>query len=30
MGGTLLAEETPGGGLSMVIALPTIQRPQET
>ena len=30
MGGTLLAEETPGGGLSMVIALPTIQRPEET
>jgi two-component system sensor histidine kinase KdpD len=25
MGGTLLAEETPGGGLSMVIALPAIQ-----
>ncbi|MCU1469588.1 MAG: histidine kinase [Glaciihabitans sp.] len=30
MGGTLSAEETPGGGLSMVIALPAIQIPEET
>jgi two-component system sensor histidine kinase KdpD len=29
MGGTLSAEETPGGGLSMVIALPAIQIPEE-
>jgi two-component system sensor histidine kinase KdpD len=29
MGGTLSAEETPGGGLSMVIALPAIQLPEE-
>lgn len=27
MGGTLEAEETPGGGLSMVISLPAIQNP---
>ncbi|WP_035806267.1 sensor histidine kinase [Kitasatospora mediocidica] len=29
MGGTLAAEDTPGGGLTMVVVLPAVERPPE-
>ncbi|MDH6110554.1 two-component system sensor histidine kinase KdpD [Kitasatospora sp. MAP12-15] len=29
MGGTLTAEDTPGGGLTMVVSLPAVERPPE-
>ncbi|MFI9273868.1 ATP-binding protein [Kitasatospora sp. NPDC052896] len=29
MGGTLAAEDTPGGGLTMVVSLPAVERPPE-